>query len=68
MTDANKDKKSGLGRRDMLRALGLGAGAAVAAVPAAVLPAQAEESDSEKKKARYRVTKDVEAFYRTNRY
>jgi|RhiMethySRZTD1v2_1073278.scaffolds.fasta_scaffold01028_19 hypothetical protein len=57
-----------VGRRDFLRALGAGAGvAATTAVPLAT-GAAAAESDADKKKARYRETDHVKAFYRVNRY
>lgn len=60
---------SGLERRDFLRALGTGAaGAAVAAPLLAAGPAQAKETEAERKKARYRETEHVKAYYRTNRY
>lgn len=62
-------------RRGFLRTLGIGAAAAAAAVPAAAqradqVPAgQArKENEADRLKARYRVTEDVAAFYRTNRY
>ena len=59
-----------LGRRDFLRALGGGAGVAVAA-PAPLLQEAAADSESndEKRKARYQAdSKDVQAYYRVNRY
>lgn len=46
----------------------LGAGAAVAAAPVAVMPAQAVDPGAEEKKARYRESEQVKAYYRTNRY
>lgn len=67
MTDDRKSRATaGLGRRDFLRALGAGAGAAATA-PLAV-PAQAAENDKDKRKARYKETDHVKAFYRVNRY
>ena len=63
--------KAGLGRRDMLKVLGLSAGAAAATVvPVAVEPAAAQGADKEadRKKVRYRETEHVKTFYRTNRY
>lgn len=65
---ADRKASDGLGRRDLLKVLGLGAGAAAVAVPASVTPAKAQESDNDKKKARYRESDHVKAFYRTNRY
>ncbi len=60
--------KSKIGRRDVLRALGVGAGVAVTAAAPLATPAAAAESDAEKKKARYKETDHVKAFYRVNRY
>ena len=62
------DKKATLGRRDFLRSVGVvGAGATLAT--SKITPAQADsESDDEKRKARYRETDHVKAFYRVNRY
>jgi hypothetical protein len=64
------EKKPELGRRGFLKALGLGSGAAAVGVvgEAAVSPAQARESTDDRKKARYRETDHVKAYYRTNRY
>ena len=56
-------------RRDALRALGVGAGAAATAAGALSTPAKADsETDNEKRKARYKETDDVRAYYRVNRY
>ncbi len=56
-----------LARRDFLHALG--AGAAVAAAGPLATEAKADnESNDEKRKSRYRVTDDVKAYYRVNRY
>jgi len=63
-----KNEKTKLGRRDVLRALGIGAGAAAVA-PSLAGEARADtESDSEKRKARYQETDHVKAYYRVNRY
>lgn len=64
-----EEEKAKLGRREFLRAVGLGAGlAAVAAAPLAT-EAAATESDAEKKKARYNPNSDdVKNFYRVNGY
>jgi hypothetical protein len=65
MKDNDKAK---VDRRDFLRTVGLGAGvAATAAVPLAT-QAAATESDADKKKARYKESEHVKAFYRVNRY
>lgn len=62
-------------RRGFLRTLGIGAAAAAASSPAAAQRADAvpagqarKENEADRVKARYRVTEDVAAFYRTNRY
>jgi hypothetical protein len=66
MTSAPTTK---VGRRDVLRTLGLGAGAAVAAAAPLTTEAEADsENQNEKTKARYRETDHVKAFYRVNRY
>jgi hypothetical protein len=59
-----------VGRRDFLRALGVGAGvAATASGPLAQEAAADGESDDEKRKARYQANSpEVQAFYRVNRY
>jgi hypothetical protein len=59
--------KPTLGRRDFLRALGAGA-AATAAAPLATEGKADTETNDEKRKSRYRVTDDVKAYYRVNRY
>ena len=63
-----QQNKSKVGRRDFLRAMGAGAGLAVTAAAPLATEAIAEESDAEKKKARYKETDHVKAFYRVNRY
>ena len=60
------DKRT-VGRRDFLRALGVGAGAAATAPLATAAKADSETND-EKRKARYRETDHVKAYYRVNRY
>ena len=56
-------------RRDFLRALGAGAGvAATAAAPLASVAKADSENNDEKRKARYKETDHVKAFYRVNRY
>jgi hypothetical protein len=65
-----RDKKTGVGRRDFLRALGAGAGVAVTAAAPLATPAQADsETSDEKRKARYQANSaDVQTYYRVNRY
>ena len=64
-------------RRALLKALGLATGtAALAGGPAAAIEADGgtaglpprKESEEEKRKARYRETPHVQAYYRTNRF
>ena len=59
--------KRTVGRRDFLRALGVGAGAAATAPLATAAKADSENND-EKRKARYKETDHVKTFYRVNRY
>ena len=64
-----KERKATLGRREFLRTLG--AGATVAATGTGPLAGEAHadtESNDEKRKARYRETEHVKAYYRVNRY
>ena len=64
------DKKTTVGRRDFLRKVGIGtvAAGATLATPL-VTSAQADsETDQEKRKARYKETDHVKAYYRVNRY
>jgi hypothetical protein len=60
--------KTKVARRDFLRVLGAGAGVAATAVPLAGAAKADTETYDEKRKARYRETDDVKAFYRVNRY
>ncbi|MBR0693186.1 twin-arginine translocation signal domain-containing protein [Bradyrhizobium lablabi] len=64
------EKKTTVGRRDFLRKVGIGTvGAGATLATPLITPAQADsETETEKRKARYRVTDDVKAFYRVNRY
>jgi hypothetical protein len=55
-----------LGRRQFLRAVGIG-GAAAAAPLASEAMADSESND-EKRKARYRESDEVKTYYRVNRY
>jgi hypothetical protein len=58
-----------LGRRDFLRAFGAGASVAVTTSgPLAQQAAADSESNDEKRKARYKETEHVKAYYRVNRY
>jgi hypothetical protein len=60
--------KAKVGRREFLRVLGASAGAAAVA-PTMTVDARADsESNDEKRKARYKETDHVKAFYRVNRY
>jgi hypothetical protein len=62
------ERKTTVGRRDFLRALGAGAGVAAAA-PIAATGAKADsETNDEKRKARYQETDHVKKFYSVNRY
>jgi hypothetical protein len=61
------ERKTALGRRQFLRALGLGA-AVTAAAPLATEAIADSETNDEKRKSRYKETEDVKAFYRVNRY
>jgi hypothetical protein len=63
----SKKSKPTVGRRDVLRALAAGAVAATGAAPLAT-GAVAAESEQEKRKARYKETDHVKAYYRVNRY
>jgi hypothetical protein len=60
--------KPAVGRREFLRALGAGAGVAVTAAPLATAAKADSENNDEKRKARYKETDHVKAYYRVNRY
>ena len=61
--------KTRVARRDFLRVLGAGAGvAATAAAPLATMAKADTENNDERRKARYKETDHVKAFYRVNRY
>ena len=64
------ERKTKMGRRDFLRALGAGAGVAVTASgPLAGTAAADTETNDEKRKARYKPdSAQVKTFYRVNRY
>jgi len=60
-----QNEKRTVGRRDFLRALGAGA---AAAAPLATSAKADNETNDEKRKARYKETDHVKAYYRVNRY
>jgi hypothetical protein len=63
--------KATVGRRDFLRAMATGAGVAAISVGPLATTAAADadsENNEEKRKARYKETDHVKAFYRVNRY
>ncbi|HEX9322066.1 MAG TPA: formate dehydrogenase [Xanthobacteraceae bacterium] len=65
----DKPEKKTVARRDFLRVLAAGAGAAAATSAAPLTtPAAAAQSDQDKRKARYKETEHVKAFYRVNKY
>jgi hypothetical protein len=63
-----KTEKTVFGRRQLLRALGVGVGAAAAAAPLAPQAVADSESYDERRKPRYRESEEVKTFYRVNRY
>ncbi len=65
-----QERKTPVGRRDFLRALGAGAGVAVTAAAPLATPARADtEPADEKRKARYKPNSpEVQTYYRVNRY
>ncbi|MEH2508795.1 hypothetical protein V1291_000149 [Nitrobacteraceae bacterium AZCC 1564] len=66
----SEEKKTTVGRRDFLRKIGIGTvGAGATLATPLVESAQADsENNDEKRKARYRLSDHVKAFYRVNRY
>jgi hypothetical protein len=60
-------QKTAVGRREFLRVASVGAAAAAAAPLVTEAKADTENND-EKRKARYRETEHVKAFYKTARY
>jgi hypothetical protein len=69
MSKHNKSAaRSTMARRDVLRALAAGAGVAATSAAPLASPAAAAESEQEKRKARYKETDHVKAYYRVNRY
>jgi hypothetical protein len=64
-----QERRTKLGRRDFLRALGAGASAAVASAgPLAGEVLADTETGDEQRKPRYRETEHVKTYYRVNRY
>jgi hypothetical protein len=65
-----QERKTSVGRRDFLRALGAGAGVAVTAAAPLATPAHSDtETNEDKRKARYKANSpEVQTFYRVNRY
>jgi hypothetical protein len=61
-----KTEKRGIGRRQLLRALG--AGAVTAGAPLASEAIADSESYDERRKPRYRESEEVKTYYRVNRY
>lgn len=66
MKPRNDDKA--VDRRGFLRSIGGASVAGAAVAVSAAPPAEAAETDADRKKARYRETDHVKAYYRTNRY
>jgi hypothetical protein len=62
--------KTAVGRRDFLRTVGVGTvGAGATLTVPLIVPAQADsEAGDEKRKARYKESDHVKAYYRVNRY
>jgi nitrous oxide reductase len=65
-----RERKATLGRREFLRTLGAGATAAAASAAPLANEARADsENNDEKRKARYQAdSREVQTFYRVNRY
>ncbi|MFK4539606.1 GH24 family phage-related lysozyme (muramidase) [Bradyrhizobium ottawaense] len=66
----SEETKARVGRRDFLRKVGIGTvGAGATLATPLVGSAQADsENDDEKRKARYKESDHVKAYYRVNRY
>jgi GH24 family phage-related lysozyme (muramidase) len=65
-----REEKVSVGRRDFLRTVGVGTVGAGATLATPLMgPARADsENNDEKRKARYKETDHVKAYYRVNRY
>jgi hypothetical protein len=69
MEIAMKQQSAARNRREFLRTIGAGAAIATAAPTLSSTPVSADsESNDAKRKARYKETDHVKAFYRVNRY
>ncbi len=66
----SEETKTTVGRRDFLRKVGIGAIGAGSTLATPLIPsAQADsENNDETRKARYKETDHVKAYYRVNRY
>ena len=66
----SEDKQATVGRRDFLRKVGIGtvAAGATLATPLVGSAAADSENNDEKRKARYKESDHVKAYYRVNRY
>jgi hypothetical protein len=64
------ERKTTVGRRDFLRKVGIGTVGAGATLATPLMTSARADSETaqEMRKARYRETDDVKAFYRVNRY
>jgi hypothetical protein len=64
-----KEQDKGIERRDFLRRMTTGVGLAVSASSLPLEALAADEPADEKRKARYQAnSRDVQSFYRVNRY
>jgi hypothetical protein len=64
-----QERKPTLARREFLRSVGIGATVAAASAGSIAGKAVADsENNDEKRKARYRETEHVKAYYSVNRY
>ena len=61
------ERNQSLGRRRFLRGVGIGA-AATATAPLATEAVADSKSNDEKRKAQYKESEHVKAYYRVNRY
>jgi hypothetical protein len=61
------ERKATVGRRQFLRAVGVGA-AATAAAPLSTEAVADSESSDERRKPRYKESDEVKTYYRVNRY
>jgi hypothetical protein len=69
VNDMSADQRVTTGRRQFLRAVGLGGGSALLASASLTGAASAEREESDQKRtSRYRETDHVRTFYQVNRY